>query len=186
MGRQPLPRVVPALLLADLLEEVEASVLPAFDNADFDGLPIVITSFPGPGRRVSGGSDMTVTRGWVGTGAAPSTRMPGRQLGTCTCRASLRRPGRGGLPAAVRLFCAYGWLTAEDEPDQSSTRPATAVSSSPELLVTVQRSSRTTSRLTSAIVTIDPCRSAAGGPPAPSHELVAGRGWRPTRPHRRC
>lgn len=42
---QPLPRVDPALLLADLLDESEASVLPAFDNAAFDGLPIVITSF---------------------------------------------------------------------------------------------------------------------------------------------
>jgi hypothetical protein len=46
LDRQPLPRVDPALLLADLLDESEASVLPAFDNAALDGLPIVITSFP--------------------------------------------------------------------------------------------------------------------------------------------
>lgn len=41
----PLPRVDPALLLADLLDESEASVLPAFDSAALDGLPNVITSF---------------------------------------------------------------------------------------------------------------------------------------------
>jgi hypothetical protein len=42
VDRQPLPRVDPALILADLLDDPEASVLPAFDNADLDGLPIVI------------------------------------------------------------------------------------------------------------------------------------------------
>lgn len=47
VDRQPLPRVDPALLLADLLDESEASALPAFDNAALDGLPIVITSFLG-------------------------------------------------------------------------------------------------------------------------------------------
>lgn len=44
---QPLPRVDPALLFADLLEESEASVLPAFDNAALDGLPMVVTPFLG-------------------------------------------------------------------------------------------------------------------------------------------
>lgn len=41
---QPLPSVEPALLLADLLEESEANVLPALDSAALDGLPISITS----------------------------------------------------------------------------------------------------------------------------------------------
>lgn len=44
---QPLPRVEPALLFADLVDEPEASVLPAFDSADLDGLPNVITSLLG-------------------------------------------------------------------------------------------------------------------------------------------
>ena len=51
VDRQPLPRVDPALLLADLLDESEASVLPAFDNAALDGLPIMITSFLGRHRK---------------------------------------------------------------------------------------------------------------------------------------
>lgn len=44
---QPLPSVEPALLLADLLEESEANVLPALDSAALDGLPIAITSLLG-------------------------------------------------------------------------------------------------------------------------------------------
>lgn len=47
LDAQPLPRVDPALLLADLLDEPEANVLPALDNADLEGLPNVITSLPG-------------------------------------------------------------------------------------------------------------------------------------------
>lgn len=47
LDAQPLPRVDPALLLADLLDKSEASVLPAFDSAALDGLPNVITSFLG-------------------------------------------------------------------------------------------------------------------------------------------
>lgn len=35
-----MPRVDPALLLAPLLEESDARVLPAFDSAAFDGLPM--------------------------------------------------------------------------------------------------------------------------------------------------
>ena len=45
-GNQPLPRVEPALLLADLLDASDASVRPALDNAAFEGLPISLTSFP--------------------------------------------------------------------------------------------------------------------------------------------
>lgn len=37
-GVQPLPRVEPAFDFADLLEPSLASVLPAFESADFDGL----------------------------------------------------------------------------------------------------------------------------------------------------
>jgi hypothetical protein len=41
---QPLPSVEPALLLADLLDELEDRVCPALESADFDGLPILLTS----------------------------------------------------------------------------------------------------------------------------------------------
>lgn len=44
---QPLPRVDPALLFVDFLDESEASLRPAFDNAALEGLPIAITSFLG-------------------------------------------------------------------------------------------------------------------------------------------
>jgi len=54
---QPLPRVDPALLLADLLDEPEASVLPAFDRTHLEGLPNVITSLDWVTPSVTGRSD---------------------------------------------------------------------------------------------------------------------------------
>ena len=42
---QPLPSVEPAWDLALLLDELDASFLPAADNAALDGFAMVITSF---------------------------------------------------------------------------------------------------------------------------------------------
>lgn len=46
LATQPFPSVEPALLLAGLLDELEAKVRPAFESAAFDGLPMLLTSLP--------------------------------------------------------------------------------------------------------------------------------------------
>jgi hypothetical protein len=60
MDRQLLPRVDPALLLAELLDESEASVRPAFDKAALDGLrprePEHPTKSNGPGQPLEDGA----------------------------------------------------------------------------------------------------------------------------------
>ncbi len=72
MLAQPLPSVEPALLFADLLDESEDRVRPAFDSAAFDGLLMLLTS----SRRSKGDAKHRQNRSVRSNDRCASRRLP--------------------------------------------------------------------------------------------------------------